>query len=153
MIEPSWSNQAAAPDQPVEAFPKADMSAVPLPPSPAPETAPLDPAPAETRSARPKPVVAFAPGEANFKTVRLDAPVIIDGAILTEVTVSRPTAALIREWSSVEAYDSNNLFEMMAGLQIGVLDQLFSDDANAITRAALGFLPRAMRPEKPSEET
>jgi hypothetical protein len=152
-------------DKPLQAYPIADMSKVELPPKPE-EFVPEDNAPViadaalaavkaelaavKTELAKHKPVVTFLTRETNCKVVALIAPVCIDGVEYETITVWRPTAAMIDQWLNGQNATSYDLYALMCGLPIGSLEQLFSDDAQAIVEIGYGFLPLSLRQVTPS---
>ena len=142
-------------DKPIEAFPLADMSNVPelvhVPEPPvthqAFEAVKTELSSVKAELAKHKPVVTFLNRDTNCKRIILIAPVNIDGVEVEQVTVWRPTAAMIEEWFSGNNAIFSDLFERMASLPLGSIPQLFADDAAALIEAGQSFLPQFLQTE------
>jgi hypothetical protein len=77
------------------------------------------------------------------KTIPLEWPVEYDGEIYTDVTVRRMTGA---EVSAFFAQPEETRRLPMFNCPAEVIDALDADDAAAVSKAVMDFLPRSMRP-------
>ena len=148
--------------KPIEVYPIANLSDIVLPPTPEElvaaeavaaikaEIAPVKAEATKTDAPKHKPSVKFLECDTNRKVITLIAPVSIEGSDYEKLTVWRPTAAQIESWINGASATSYDLYNLMCGLEIGTIEQLFGDDTKAIVEAGYGFLPQSLRQETQS---
>ena len=85
-----------------------------------------------------KPVITFL--KDRSKTVDLQFPVEVDGALLDKVTVSRLTGQQLADMEG--STDPQLIYSLMCGLPVEVLFGLDSVDTTAILEVATDFLPQ-----------
>jgi hypothetical protein len=83
----------------------------------------------------------FAGGKSRSKTIVLDWPVEFAGKTYEQITVRRMTGAEVSAWANSAGSESLPMFDCPQE----VVDALDADDAEAVSKAVIDFLPRRMR--------
>lgn len=83
----------------------------------------------------------FAGGKTRSKTIGLDYPIEFGGKVYASITVRRMTGAEVSAWANAAGADNLPMFDCPQE----VVDALDADDAEAVSKAVIDFLPRRMR--------
>lgn len=140
---------SSGPTKPMESYPVADPSELPLPPPPGaegePGAAPAAPVERQARAAE-MAVLQFLDPAAIEREVPLSFPFMHEGREVRDIRIRRlavaEVGAIMERHGAEDPVDLYEFYEVMCGLPAAVLRGLIDDDGYEVLNVARPLLPR-----------